>query len=135
MPVGHDLMCRHGGLMLVARTSCRSASLLFRGPRSTLGHGRCLPSCITKRFLTSHKFVSNPSVGHTTSAMSYSPISDRSLRFYLFNKMRSFPIQDVQPHFQGILFYVCIIYKACFLIHFKLCYLYLIVNIHPIIAI
>jgi len=51
--VGHELMYWHGRLWRVARTSCLSRSPCYRGPASTLGQRRYLPSCVTKGFLTS----------------------------------------------------------------------------------
>jgi hypothetical protein len=88
--VRQDSICRNGSLLQVAKTSCQSWSPFFRVPGSTLGQRRYLPSYVTKRFLTSSNFVSNPSVRHITSAMSYSPISDRSLRVTLFKKKINF---------------------------------------------
>jgi len=46
VPGGHDSMCRHGRLLGVARTCCRSRSTCFRGPGSTLGQPRSLSSCV-----------------------------------------------------------------------------------------
>jgi len=40
-------MCRHGRLLGVARTSCRSRISCYRGPGSTLGQRRYPSSCVT----------------------------------------------------------------------------------------
>jgi hypothetical protein len=80
--VGYDLMCRNGSLLQVAKTSCQYWSPCFRGPGSTLGQSRYLPSSVTKRFFRSAKFVSNTSVRHATAAIPYYLMSNCSLRFY-----------------------------------------------------
>jgi hypothetical protein len=59
VPVTHDSVCRQGCLLQVARISCRSRSPCFKGPRSTLGQRRYLPSRVTKGFPTSANAESN----------------------------------------------------------------------------
>jgi len=63
VPDGRDLMYRNGRFLRVARTNCRrSRSPCFRGPGSTLGQRRHLPSCITKGLPTSANYESGESL-------------------------------------------------------------------------
>jgi len=63
VPGGNNLMCWHGCLLEVARTSCPSQYPCSRGLESTLGQRRCLPpSCVTKGFCPSADFELNHSV-------------------------------------------------------------------------
>ena len=65
LPAG-TIQCVRKAALRVAWTSCRSQLPCCRGPGSTLGQRRCLPSCSTKKFPTSANLKSNLSVRDLT---------------------------------------------------------------------
>jgi hypothetical protein len=133
VPVGQVSMFRNGSLLQVAKRSCQSWSPCFRVSGSTLGQRRYLPSCVTKRFFLSPNFMANPSDTPSLPFLTLLYLTAPFL-FTLLNKIRLFPICNVQPLSQKIILYM-FLYKKVFAYTLYFSSIYLIVIINPIIII